>query len=492
MPVIPAITVWRAWAGDPATALPPFEGLAPAVPWIAWLWLAGLSMSSARLVAGWWRVRLLLEASTPASDRWQQMVEAISNRLGVRRRVRLVESDRAEVPGTVGWLAPVILFPIGALTGLTPDQVKLVLTHELAHIRRHDYAVNCLQTAIETVFFFHPAVWWLSTRVREEREHCCDDIVVGVFEDRWSYAEALTSVERLRRPAPVSLVVAASSGALLPRVKRLLDNPTARAGRRGIWVVSAVSLLAAMGALMVALSATTAGSSPTVSHPLWIPASLGLVVGMRHAIEPDHLAAISTLVAGERSAFGGARLGLSWGLGHTLTLLVVGGVLAAARVTMPEAASAGLEGIVGVMLLVLGGRAIRAAWVAGTTGPENLHAHGGIVHRHTTSGDHVHVGGLTLARRPLLVGLVHGLAGSGTLAALVMTTMPTVDQQIVFMCLFGLGSTLGMAALSGLVGLPLARLSRSPLAFAWTSACVGIVSVCAGCIWSGAVIWRWL
>jgi hypothetical protein len=226
---------------------------------------------------------------------------------------------------------------------------------------------------------------------------------------------------------------------------------------------------------------------------LWIPAFLGLVVGMRHAVEPDHLAAISTLVAGERSVFGGARLGLSWGLGHTLTLLLVGAALAAVRVNMPEAAGASLEAVVAVMLVVLGVRALHSAWLAGATGLEAAHAHNGVVHRHaTSSADHIHIGALALARRPLIVGLVHGLAGSGALAALVMSTMPTIDQQLVFMFLFGLGSTIGMAALSGLAGVPLARLARSSVAFAWISGIAGALSMTAGIVWGTPVIWRWL
>ena len=87
-----------------------------------------------------------------------------------------METALADVPGTIGWLSPMILFPVGLLGGLTPDQVRLIIAHELAHIRRNDYVVNLVQTAIETAFFFHPAVWWLSRRIREEREHCCDDV----------------------------------------------------------------------------------------------------------------------------------------------------------------------------------------------------------------------------------------------------------------------------------------------------------------------------
>jgi hypothetical protein len=116
--------------------------------------------------------------------------------------------------------------------------------------------------------------------------------------------------------------------------------------------------------------------------------------------------------------------------------------------------------------------------------------HGSIVHVHATSADHLHVGPLTLARRPLIVGMVHGLAGSGALAAMAMAALPTLGVQILFMGLFGLGSTVAMAVLSGLAGLPLARLARRPAAFAWVSATAGVVSMVAGVMWSWPVFRR--
>ena len=156
---------------------------------------------------------------------------------------------------------------------------------------------------------------------------------------------------------------------------------------------------------------------------------------------------------------------------------------------MPAPAREFLEAAVGVMLVGLGWRALRSAWVIGATGPETVHAHGSLLHRHATSStDHVHIGGLAVARRPLMVGMVHGLAGSGALAAMAMATMPTIKVQIIFMVLFGIGSTIGMAALSGFVGIPLARLARRPLAFAWTTAAAGVISLAAGILWLGSSI----
>ncbi len=121
----------------------------------------------------------------------------------------------------IGWWRPVILLPIGALAGLTPAQADAILVHELAHIRRHDYLVNGLQHAAETLLFYHPAVWWLSRRMRIEREHCCDGVVVQVCGDPIDYAVALAELEagRSRRMA---LAVAATDGSLVRRIRVLL------------------------------------------------------------------------------------------------------------------------------------------------------------------------------------------------------------------------------------------------------------------------------
>src|SRR4030095_13888079 len=119
------------------------------------------------------------------------------------RSVHVVESIAVEVPTVIGWMRPVILLPVAAVAALTPAQVEAILAHELAHIRRHDYAVNLLQTTAETLLFYHPAVWWISKRIRAEREHCCDDVAVRVCGDAVSYAHALAELEAWRAASTV-------------------------------------------------------------------------------------------------------------------------------------------------------------------------------------------------------------------------------------------------------------------------------------------------
>jgi hypothetical protein len=211
---------------------------------------------------------------------------------------------------------------------------------------------------------------------------------------------------------------------------------------------------------------------------------LGVLQGVRHALEPDHLAAVSTLAGDRPGARGGFWLGASWGVGHTLSLVLVGGSLAAVGAQLPPRWSAAFELGVGLMLVALGVRAIVHAAREGRSGAHHLHAHGFVAHAHAAPEAHVHAGRFVLSTRPLLIGLVHGLAGSGALSALVIAELPSAASRLAFIALFGLGSVLGMAVLTALVGSPLARLQR---AGAWATRLmmvIGTVSVALGLWWA--------
>jgi len=211
--------------------------------------------------------------------------------------------------------------------------------------------------------------------------------------------------------------------------------------------------------------------------------TFGSLLGMRHALEPDHLAAVSTLVTRERSSYRAVWLGACWGLGHTFSLVFVGAILVGLRTEMPTRVAVLFELAVAFMLIGLGGRAFMQAVRGGAQGPSRLHHHGLFVHQHPGMPAHVHLGRWTLARRPLIVGAVHGLAGSGALTALVLTTLPSIGSQLAYLVLFGLGSTVGMAALSGVLGWPLARLGAHHGLARAVSAIVGALSTSIGVAW---------
>ena len=208
--------------------------------------------------------------------------------------------------------------------------------------------------------------------------------------------------------------------------------------------------------------------------------SLGSLLGMRHALEPDHLAAVSIFLTGERSSVKAAWLGACWGVGHTATLFGAGSALVVLRAEMPASADVAFEYGVVMLMIGFGVRAIikafsrRPADAAEGTAP--------------VPDRHIHVGRIAFARRPLLVGAVHGLAGSGALTAVVIATLPTTAARLSYLAVFGLGSIVGMAALSGALGWPLARLGSRPALGRAISLSVGLISTALGLYWAYPLI----
>jgi len=220
-------------------------------PVLAAAWLLGVVFFSARLSRGcWWVRNIRLRDNEPLEAAWLETLNDLRLRLGVSRPVRLLKSALVEVPTVIGWLRPVILVPAAALSGLTPRQLEAVLAHELAHVHRHDYLVNAFQCLVETLMFYHPVAWWISRCIREERENCCDDLVIEVCGDRLLYARALAAMEGLRGELP-DLAFAASGGSLLNRIRRLL-GVSSETGAVSIRQLSGLALLG-VGLLVIVL-----------------------------------------------------------------------------------------------------------------------------------------------------------------------------------------------------------------------------------------------
>jgi hypothetical protein len=213
------------------------------------------------------------------------------------------------------------------------------------------------------------------------------------------------------------------------------------------------------------------------------PSVLGVALGMRHALEPDHLAAVSTLTSQQKSAKAGLVLGMFWGLGHTLSLFVVGGTLAVLETHLPPRLESGFEVLVSLMISFLGVRALQQALREGREGKVHSHAHGGLAHSHPAPEAHLHVSKATLATRPLLIGLVHGLAGSGALTVIVLTELHSTAERLTYILLFGGGSIFGMGLLTGLVGVPLSRAARNPRLATGLLVFTGVVSLIIGAWW---------
>ncbi|MBB4635074.1 M56 family metallopeptidase [Longimicrobium terrae] len=258
------------------------DGVRRWLPLVVLGWMLGVLLGSVRMAGAWvhlrrLRTRWLCEVPEP----WRASLSRLAGELRISRPVRLLVSTRIDGPALVGALSPVILLPASLLTGLSVRDLELILAHELAHVRRWDYAVNLAQAALETVLFFHPAVWWLSGVVREEREHCCDDAVVAATGRGNRYARALLAAEELRaaRPGPM-LAPALGGGSLYRRVQRLVGPgqgpPAAGAGS-----------LAALGVLLCAVLAL--GGVRTLTAGEGSVASLAAVVDDARPSDPGAL-----------------------------------------------------------------------------------------------------------------------------------------------------------------------------------------------------------
>ncbi len=213
---------------DPAGPL----GLpANSLAWIVEAWFAGVILFSIRTLGGMLLIeRLRRRASVSVSETLLATCLALQKKLGIARVIRYCQSLRVEAPVVIGWLRPVVLLPVSVLTGLTDEQLEAVIVHELAHIKRLDAFVNLFQVAAETLLFYHPAVWWMSARIRAEREHCCDDAAIELCGDAVAYARALASMEE-RRSTP-ALALAANASPLAARIRRMLGVAELGSGMR--------------------------------------------------------------------------------------------------------------------------------------------------------------------------------------------------------------------------------------------------------------------
>jgi len=232
-----------------------------AIAWLVKAWLFGVAIFSLRSAGGF----VLLERerrkrSSVVSERVLEICYTLQDHLGISRAIQYCECKWLQAPAVIGWFRPVVFLPATALTGLSEDQLQAVIAHELAHIQRLDAFVNVFQVCVETLLFYHPAVWWLNKRIRAEREHCCDDIAVSLCGDAVEYARALTLMEQWRS-APV-FAMAANRAPLTDRIMRVLGLKTLGAGMRGIGLVGSLlclsAALAAGNALLNLAHPTTA------------------------------------------------------------------------------------------------------------------------------------------------------------------------------------------------------------------------------------------
>ena len=234
------------------------RGIDHSLPTVLILWCVGVLLILSRLGIGLAVARKIKSTEIGSIPHDLQVTfTQLLQRAIITRPVRLLASTLVEVPTLIGWMRPVILLPLACLSGLSSVQLEAVLAHELAHVRRHDYLINVLQSVIEALLFYHPAVWWVSRKIRAERESCCDDIAVKLVGDVLSYAKALSLLEEHRSTIPQP-ILEATGGVLVMRIKRLIGVEEKPALSR----LAAVMVLALIGAGAVVGVSTNAKAQP--------------------------------------------------------------------------------------------------------------------------------------------------------------------------------------------------------------------------------------
>ncbi|MGH9411071.1 MAG: M56 family metallopeptidase [Vicinamibacterales bacterium] len=221
-------------------------------------WIVGVFAVLVRFMGGWWLTRSLVAKARPVRDaEMRRMTDALALRAGVKRAIGLVESYSIEAPVAVGWRKPYVVIPVGALPHLSRDEMSAVLAHEVAHIRRRDYAINLLQSFTEVPLFFSPAVAWIARAVREAREFCCDDDAVASIGDRRHYVEALVRLAGFHTIKRVHSAVGISGPRLVTRIRRLLQEESMPRLSlvRIVALVGALGLIAVSGVQVSAVSA---------------------------------------------------------------------------------------------------------------------------------------------------------------------------------------------------------------------------------------------
>jgi GWxTD domain-containing protein len=242
--------------------------MAAALPWLTPVWIAGVILFHLRTITSWTIARRLRRRGVcSAPDGWQERLDRLKERVRVTKTVLLMETVLAQTPVVIGYLRPVILVPIGMLAAMPAGQIEAILIHELAHIRRRDYLANLLQTVVEGFLFYHPAVWWISSVIRAERENCCDDLVVAINGNAHDYATALTTLEE-NRWAANQAALAANGGLLMKRIRRLLypqESP-----RAFLTPVLSAGMLAIVTALALTAWQSKPAEAPAEAFNRWV------------------------------------------------------------------------------------------------------------------------------------------------------------------------------------------------------------------------------
>jgi beta-lactamase regulating signal transducer with metallopeptidase domain len=261
---------------------------------IVTIWVLGVAVFILRLLGSISYVYVLRSRlNFPADEYWTEMMDKIADKAGLTQTVNLVESALVRSPMVIGHLKPLILFPIGAINRLNPQEVEAILAHELAHILRSDYLFNIIQSVIEALFYFHPAVWWISANIRTERENACDDVAIDLCGNSMTYARALVLLQEMAfYPSPQMAMGFAGrrKNQLLHRVQRILNQPQNRSNVMEKLVATLILFLTMIG--------LSIGSERSMNNSILADSPIEPI----EYNEPAHEASVSTSLSAEKPA----------------------------------------------------------------------------------------------------------------------------------------------------------------------------------------------
>ncbi|OBV39637.1 M56 family metallopeptidase [Janthinobacterium psychrotolerans] len=284
MPVAHLLYLLAQDAPAPSFSALPAAALQAWMPSLVLAWSAGVALMSVRLLLGLAWVGRLRRQAVSAPAQWQSRLDALAQRMGLRSSVPLRLHAALASPVTVGFFRPLVLLPASLLSGMPVPLIVALLAHELAHVRRWDYLVNLLQSVAEALLFFHPVVWWLSARMRAERELVADALAAQALPDPQQLASALYALSQhrqtLRQPG---LLVAARGGALLARIQSLMA-PAPLAGQAG-WKTAVPALLLAGATLLMQTHGQSVPGTPKIAEVA--SSLLSLPVSARHMLVLD-------------------------------------------------------------------------------------------------------------------------------------------------------------------------------------------------------------
>jgi len=244
------------WNVDPVAWLPVLSHwVNDHLPVLVRGWLIGMLFFGFRLVFTWSHTVRIRIGAQSIGGFWENKLRELAGDLRISQAILLAESKWIDAPVLLGYLKPIILLPVGMISGLSPDEVETILLHELAHIRRHDFAINFIQSIIEVLFFFNPMVWIISSQIRSEREQCCDDLVVNL-KSPLIYAKALHHLATAQTMGTsLSLGVAGTTNKLLQRIKRIMKTSERNEESRGKIIPAVLVMMALAGASWLSIQA---------------------------------------------------------------------------------------------------------------------------------------------------------------------------------------------------------------------------------------------